>query len=321
MQDKKDLTRSGFTLVELLVVIAVIGILIALLIPAVQSVRGAARRLQCANNVRQLGIALHNFESTNHVFPASGWTRPGPGNPEGRFVGWRPLVLPFMEQTQLHSIYDFSLNWWEGGNAAAAAVPVPGFVCPSTPARTEVFSAIEKPPRPPVVFQNPVAPTDYEALMGVKPDSINPHLPAPLYSTANRFSVIHRNSRTSFSAIRDGTAATIMVVECAGRPDVYRGNRIDNRFGNDQGIGWADSEGPFSFDGSNRDGSIEGGGPAEECRFVMNRRNDNEPYSFHPGGGNFLYADAHVSFLDQGIDIVTFAALATRAGGETVLEY
>jgi prepilin-type N-terminal cleavage/methylation domain-containing protein/prepilin-type processing-associated H-X9-DG protein len=311
-------SRRAFTLIELLVVVAIIAILIGLLLPAVQKVRESANRLKCQNNMRQLGLALHNFHDTNHAFPASGWTTAGIGNPSGKYVGWRPLTLPFIEQENLQKLYDFNSNWWEGTNPVAAAVPVKTYQCPSTATRKEVLSAIAKPPRPAMTFSNPIAPTDYEAIMGVQHGSVNPHLPSPIYTAENRFSVMHRNSANRFADITDGTSSTIMVVECAARPLVYRNGRADASLNNDQGIGWADSEGPFSFDGARSDGTLEGCGPAGGCTATMNRKNDNEPYSFHPGGGNFLFADGSVRFIRESVDIRTFAALLTRAAGEVV---
>lgn len=311
-------SKRGFTLVELLVTIAIIGVLIGLLLPAVQTVRESARRTQCANNVRQLGLAALCFESAHKVFPASGWTKSGPGNPAGKYVGWRPLLLPFVEQTNLQKLYDFDENWWDATNPTAAAVPVVLFQCPSTPTRTPVLSAIAHPPRPAMSFENPIAPTDYEAIMGVQPSSINPHLPFPIYDSANRYSVMHRNSRTGYASIVDGSSNTLMVVECAARPDVYRGRKLRHDLTNDQGIGWADSEGPFSFDATNSDGSLEGGGPSNGCTISMNRRNDNEPYSFHPGGINGLFADGHVTMVTESIEVTVFAKLITREGGEPI---
>ena len=96
--------RAAFTLVELLVVIAIIGVLVALLLPAVQAAREASRRASCQNNLRQVGIALHGFHSAFGVFPASGWTTAGPGNAAGKAVGWRPLVLPYLEQESLQRL-------------------------------------------------------------------------------------------------------------------------------------------------------------------------------------------------------------------------
>jgi prepilin-type N-terminal cleavage/methylation domain-containing protein len=313
--------RRGFTLVELLVVIAMIGILVAILLPAVQSAREAARRTSCQNNLKQLGLALHLFHDVHKVFPASGWTQAGPGNPAGKFVGWRPLTLPYLERENLKQLYNFQWNWWEGTNPTAGAVPVSLFRCPSVPTRPDVFSAVAKPPRPALAFVDPVAPTDYEAIMGVQPSAINPHLATPRYGSSNRQGVMYRNATTSLSAITDGTSATLLVVECGGRPQVNRQRRIAPGLNNDQGIGWIDSEGPFSFDAARSDGSAEGCGPTGGCTAVMNARNDNEPFGFHPAGCNFLFADARVPFLAATVDVTVFAAICTKGAEEVAVDF
>ncbi len=308
--------RTAFTLVELLVVIAIIAILVMLLLPAVNAAREAARRTGCLNNARQLGMAVINFEGTHRVYPASGWTKSGPGNPSGKHVGWRAMILPFVEEEGLRRLYDIQNNWWEGNNPIVAAVPVLIFQCPSVPNRSPVLSAVAHDPRPALTFQNPIAPTDYEAIQGLKPGAINPHLPSPLYNDKNRFSVMHRNSVVQNKHIRDGASKTIMIVECGARPEVYRNHQLKAELSNDQGIGWADNEGAFSLDGANADGSAEGCGAEKGCTAAMNRRNDNEPYSFHRGGGNFVFADGHCQFLAEEIPLTTFAALVTRYGRE-----
>jgi prepilin-type N-terminal cleavage/methylation domain-containing protein/prepilin-type processing-associated H-X9-DG protein len=302
--------RRGFSLVELLVVIAILAILIALLLPAVQQAREAGRRSACLNNNRQMGIALHGFHDTHEVFPASGWTLAGPGNPAGKFVGWRALSLSYLEQGIIWQAYDSSVHWWEGSNMFTAAMRVPVFECPTTPARDEVVTAVAKPPRPMVTFPAPLAPADYEAIMGVAP-SVNPgRYTLPIM---NR-SVMFRNSATRMGDVIDGTSNTIMVVECAARPALYRGRRQTGQM-DDQGQGWIDSEGSFSLDGSSHDGTLLGLGPILTPRAV-NATNDNEPYSFHPEGATVLFADGHAQIVLSTVGLEVFAALSTRAAGE-----
>ena len=305
--------RKAFTLVELLVVVAILGVLLSLLLPAVQVAREAGRRASCQNNLRQLGLALHSFHGVYRVLPASGWTTAGSGNPQGKFVGWRSLALPYLEEASLQQAYNFNLNWWEGGNVAVGLVSIDTFRCPSVPERKEVLSAVAKPPRPAITFPRSLAPTDYEAIMGVQ-SSVDP----VRYATqATNRSAMYRNSRVKMTQILDGTAKTILIVECAARPLVYRGRHVQSNLANDQGQGWIDSEGPFSVDGSNEDGSLQGQGLAT-TPWAMNATNENEPYSFHAAGSNTLFADGHVSFLAETIPLEVFAAFCTRAGGETV---
>jgi len=303
---------AAFSLVELLVVLAILGIAIGLLLPAIAAARESARRAQCQSHQRQVGLAILNFESAHRVFPASGWTRSGPGNPYGTFMGWRTVILPQLEQSNVRTLYDIQQNWWEGTNLAVASIPIPIYLCPSTPAQPPVLNAVAKSPRPALIFSLPLARSDYEAIQGVQPRSID----AAFYDESNRFSVMHRNSVNRFGSILDGASNTVMVVESSGRPSVYRRGRFLSSLSNDQGIGWIDSESAFSLDGASADGAREGCGPAGGCTTAINARNDNEPYSFHPGGMHALFCDGHVSFLSESISLRVMAALSTRAAAD-----
>lgn len=304
--------RSAFTLIELLVVIAIIVLLMALLLPAVQKVRAAADRLMCSSNMKQIGIALHHYHLDYNSLPASGWTIAAPLNPSGKYVGWRAILTPYIEQDNIRARYDRTLHWWNEPNLTLAASPIKIYTCPSTPDRGVLTSAIAKSPRPALTFTTTSpAPTDYEAIMGVAA-SINP----TLYGTAstNRCAMF-RNSSVKLPHIYDGSHTTIMIVETAGRPLTYRGRTPRPDLPNDQGICWADSEGGYSLDGSNEDGSLTGLGPILTPK-AINATNYNEPYAFHPNGANCLFADGHVQFVSERVKLEVFAAACTRNAGE-----
>ena len=307
--------NRAFTLVELLVSIAIVGILVGLLLPAIQGAREAARRMHCGSNLRQIGLAVHQFVDARKCFPASGWTIASAQNPSGVYIGWQASVLVHLEQAQVAVGYDRNSHWWADRNLLLGRIPLGVYQCPSTPLVLRPSSLVAKPPRPSLVLDSPLGPSDYAALMGVRAN-ISPR--NYLASESTR-SVMYRNSSTRFADITDGSSQTTLVVECSARPAVYRDSKPMRDLGNDQGNGWVDSESGFSLDGSDATGSRQGAGPIQ-TPYAMNRTNENEPYSFHPGGCHFLYADGHCQWTDQSIDLAIAAALCTRAGGEILAQ-
>jgi prepilin-type N-terminal cleavage/methylation domain-containing protein/prepilin-type processing-associated H-X9-DG protein len=130
--------QGGFTLIELLVVIAIIGILVALLLPAVQNAREAARRTSCINNLRQIGIALHNYHDTFATFPAGGWIAlPGQPQTARMNIGWSAAVLPGLEQRALFDSINFDFPYNNPANATAAGTVLDVYLCPSEPRTTD----------------------------------------------------------------------------------------------------------------------------------------------------------------------------------------
>ena len=136
MQSHSLRTRArAFTLVELLVVIAIIGILIGMLLPAVQMVRGAARRAACQNNIRQIGVAVLNYESAHSQFPAGQWWTAVDGDPNRLDYSWLSSILPHIEANNIFDAMDFDQPYLAATNLPSVAEIVPSFLCPSTAAR------------------------------------------------------------------------------------------------------------------------------------------------------------------------------------------
>lgn len=323
----------GFTLVELLVVIAIIATLIGLLLPAVQSARESARRISCASNVRQIGLAMHVMVDAKKVLPASRYdgTEPNDGNPSNTRHSWRALVLPFLEEKTVGDAYDFTKDWYDGhrsnpvpmsSNYGCAMTNVKVFLCPSSPGRTGLSQIPGRGRR--VAINDPAqfpAFSDYEVVDKVKgdrvlPAAVNPYSPDPL-APAN-VGALRENRRTRLREILDGTSKTLLVVECGARPMHYAlGKSVTNSTSGGvaqttEGFGWADHESPFALDGTHADGTT-----ASKDRpgtIAFNGTNDNEPYSFHKGGMNVVMCDSSTRFLADSIDIAVFCALITRAG-------
>jgi prepilin-type N-terminal cleavage/methylation domain-containing protein/prepilin-type processing-associated H-X9-DG protein len=312
--------RLGFTLVELLVVIAIIGVLVALLLPAVQAARESARRSQCANNLKQLGLAAHNFEGTKNELPLAytNTTLPGKNNRV-------PFLLPYLEQQNLMNGYDLTINWWVNPNRPLVALRLPVMQCPSTPDPNRIQDKPETTPP-----NKTGACGDYFTPAGVHPD-INLVLPTAdqINTTSDLRGVIcwynTTNQKNTLASILDGTSNSIMIGECAGREDVWRRrtktpvNFTSSPKVRARGGAWATTDNAYEIGRRNAWDAAFGPIPG-----VLAINNSNEWghcfYSFHPGGANFLYADGSVRFYGETTNLRVLANLVTRAGGEPTVE-
>jgi prepilin-type N-terminal cleavage/methylation domain-containing protein len=295
--------QASFTLVELLVVIAIIGVLVSLLLPAVQKVREAARRMACQNNLKQLGMALINYHSTNQSFPL-GWFNSGPVQ-----NCWIARILPQIEQDNLYRQIDFS-NDFSAGDYGVNAARLALLRCPSAP--TERDDESER------------ATTDYSAtnLRQQGGVDLSPWYPQPnLYDNGGvlkRGPVAGDSSGNRIRDIQDGTSNTIMVAECAGRNVRWVNGAIDygTVTGGDWSGGWANPANEVEVRGYNPATRTRGHEALPPC--AVNCVNGDEIYAFHRGGANVMLADASVHFLKASTDIVLLRALITIHGKEVV---
>ena len=318
----RHVRRRAFTLVELLVVIAIIGVLVALLLPAVQAAREAARRSQCLNNFKQVGLAFLNYElgRTQFPFPTYGPDAAAPQIVIG-INNWAPHVLPYLEQGNLIKGYDLKVDWWREPNRTIVQNPVTVLTCPSSPNPNRIQDKPEaSPPNKTGACQDYVIPT------GVHTD-INNSLAAAdqVPAGADLQGVIavksEFNTANELKAVTDGSSNSIMVGECAGREDVWRGRQL---FPVDytgsprvraRGGAWATTDNPYAIGQRNANDAAFGPIPGE-----VGINNSNEWghcfYSFHSGGSNFTFADGSVRFLSEDVNLRTLAELVTRANSE-----
>lgn len=323
----------GFTLIELLVVIAIIAVLIALLLPAVQQAREAARRSQCKNNLKQLGLALHNYESTFTQFPPSRINLSSPTYQKS----WVVMCLPYLDQAPVYNVYDGNLNWFDPANDAATTTVLPVLLCPSASGRSSypsqiLYSDISGGQRSADRPQWGLV--DYGSINAVR-NAFNVVSGGVSYGTKEKDGALARGpGGTPLAWISDGLSNTIALAEDAGRPSLwlYRKPGKNPKSGNANntgwaadGWGWADINGGFSLDGSGPTGinnSTSGSGATTivgSC--LINCSNDSELYSFHVGGVQALMCDGAVRFISENISGRTLTALATRAEGEIVGEF
>jgi prepilin-type processing-associated H-X9-DG protein/prepilin-type N-terminal cleavage/methylation domain-containing protein len=295
------------TLIELLVVLAIIGVLIGLLLPAVQKVRAAAARLSCMNNLRQAGLALHQFADDRGAFPPGAVYGPLPqgGVNSDTLHGCWPFLLPYLEQETLFRQYHWDVDCFDPANQPAVATLLKILQCPAA-APNRVVDAGHSDGA--FVNGGRGACIDYGPVQGVGPGLAALGLIDP---TGDYRGALPMNAMTRVTDITDGTSSTLLVAEDAGRPQRWQaGHAVAGAFS--FGGPWASSANLVLIRGSSADGSTAPGQCAVNCT------NDRQPYSFHAGGCNFLFADGSVHFLPAGMSIRVLAALATRAGGEVI---
>jgi len=298
--------RFGFTLVELLVVITIIGVLMALLLPAVQNVREAGRRVTCKNNLKQISLGLSNYQTKLERFPPSKVTNP-------KNHSWVPFLLPYIEQQGMADHYRWDVNWSNVANQEIVNTQLAVLCCPSAPSPGRRIDEIGNGKT--AAAGDFSMPTQYSGnLVSV---GLVPSVP-------KRLAVMSADRSVPMALVRDGASNTLIVTEDGGRPEHWTrlgmgpanlnlscGN-LDVSNGRVLGAGWADHHNGIPLHGFTADG-LSCPGPC-----AVNCTNNNETFSFHSSGVNASFADGSVHFLDADIDIKVYAALITRAGDEKI---
>jgi prepilin-type N-terminal cleavage/methylation domain-containing protein len=322
----------GFTLIELLVVIAIIAILVALLLPAVQQAREAARRTQCKNNLKQIGLALHNYHDIYNVFPPGRVRNTYSGIVDAWYTGniaWQPRILPQMEQTNIYNRIDWNLGQGTSGTDGHGGVNganpggarrqiIPGFRCPSDPGTGGV----------PWIRPDGVAVTGAAANTGYASNNYAAAVGVSTRLTASPPGLFGQNTRRGMRDITDGTSNTVIVSEIV--IGFYRVNTNDS--GNNTpcldgakntgstvqtGMSWFYSYFPQSAFFSSY---LPPNGKTLDCGVNSDRVNVPSR-SVHTGGVQCLLGDGSARFITENIDIATWGRLGNIADGGVIGEF
>jgi prepilin-type N-terminal cleavage/methylation domain-containing protein/prepilin-type processing-associated H-X9-DG protein len=339
--------RHGFTLVELLVVIAIIGILVALLLPAIQAAREAARRSSCTNKMKQIGLAILNYESARKQLPLA-YTPNNTGNlskgPCGSTTPYTnayngtmhhsvvSFILPYIEQQSVYDQIDFKRSWWDNTtssknttNLAATSADLPEFLCPSADPRPNKYA------------------TDYISLVRIDDAnycSMESSGATKQKRSVDRLAGVLTDMPNSVRKVSDGVSKSFMFFESSGRPsNIVKGAPVGemqpvSRSSSTpsapsveiphEATQWADDQ---TFDGvwgkTNANcpsGTIMNCDNNAKTEATTNTaRNDlySGVYSFHSGGAQFLLGDGSVQFLNESMDVDTFISMFTASADDT----
>ena len=335
--------KRGFTLIELLVVIAIIAVLIALLLPAVQQAREAARRSQCKNNLKQMGLAIHNYEETYKRLPTSGeGSRWSDQTTQFNPVSFFTAVLPYVDQAPVYNQFNFNYPYNDYTRAAvncqAATTSVPVFLCPSN-GNFKADAGNSQQGQPYNYGQTdymPVAYVDLDPVTGLR----NNWAGTPGGAINARKDGLLTYSCSQMRDCTDGLSNTIALVEDAGRPAGIVGKYDSPAAGlDDCGAGggkrcpnrWADGDtgngvsGPPNLGSGetkvfNNNNNPKGGPPG--CLWSVNNCGPNdEPFSFHVGGLQVFLGDGSARFVSENIDRQIIRKLCDPSDGEPVGEF
>ena len=310
MKTAQTRLTAGFTLIELLVVIAIIAVLIGLLLPAVQKVREAAARLQCQNNLKQLGLAFHNYHDTNLKLPPGlRATRditvapPGPG-----IMPWPPFLFPYIEQGNIrydmtHIDGSFSVT-----NAANNLIVIKLLLCPSAPSVGSRQAATVNAPMDYATWWVSAA-SNHPILTAYYPGGVVPTDPLTPGVLAINGGRTGADLGHNLTAITDGTSNTLLLVESAGRPLVYQKGKLT---GTTVGGAWNSQRSNLVFQGTDPSTFAKPG------RCAINCTNNAEVYAFHSGGANAVFSDGSVRFLAENMQLQVLFFLYTRNSGEVI---
>lgn len=298
--------RQGFTLVELLVVIAIIGVLVSLLLPAVQAAREATRRTSCTNNLKQVGLALHNYHDTNRSLPPgwADWDGVYSDPVRVRSAHANVAILPFLEETAVLEQYDFNVRWDHENNRDLALMMPEMYRCPSTPRAGEAG---------PDGFQT----SDYAYVRSAS------DWYAHLGSEHAMFEINHFRK---FRDVIDGLSNTLMQYESAGRTQSYVMGRVTEAPGwwNGSNRAWTGNFNASWFYPAEFTLDPNGGVPTVNWFVgsqIINTHNWTAPYSFHPGGIHISLGDGSVRFLTETVSVDVINALTSINGGEVAEEF